>query len=99
VSIASDAAEETLLALLVLMDRPRPIDIVEPADRVRRDHSTISRQAARLVEPAPLERKPDPSDRRIREAVATSAGRAMDRRIDDVRGRNGQAAMSGWTPQ
>jgi DNA-binding MarR family transcriptional regulator len=69
------------------------------AERVGRGPFTISRQTARLVEFGLVERRPNPSDHRLREAASTSADRVIARRIDDARNPIGQAALSGWTSQ
>ncbi len=89
--------DRALFPLLVLIERFGPIGIVELAGRVGRDHSTISRQVARLAELGLACRKPNPSDGRLREAAATDAGRAMARRIDAARERLAKLALAEWS--
>jgi DNA-binding MarR family transcriptional regulator len=91
--------DRALFPLLVLIERFGPIGIVELAGRVGRDHSTISRQVARLAELGLACRKPNPNDGRLREAAATDAGRAMARRIDVARERLGKEALAEWSEE
>ena len=91
--------DRALFPLLVLIERFGPIGIVELAGRVGRDHSTISRQVARLAELGLACRKPNPSDGRLREAAATEAGQAMARRIDAARERLMKQALANWSPE
>ena len=88
--------DRALFPLLVLTERFGPISVVELAARVGRDHSTISRQVAKLVGLGLVERRPRPGDRRLRDLRATASGRAMARRIDQARERLARRALSHW---
>jgi len=89
--------DRALFPLLVLTERLGPIGVVELASRVGRDHSTVSRQVAKLVQIGLIERHPNKADRRQRELCATEAGHAMARQIDEARERLARRALSGWT--
>lgn len=88
--------DRALFPLLVLTERFGPIGVVDLAGRVGRDHSTVSRQIARLEHLGLVERRRSAVDRRQRELRATDAGRMMARRIDEARERLARRALSGW---
>lgn len=89
--------DRALFPLLVLTERLGPISVVELAGRVGRDHSTVSRQIAKLVQLGLVERQPSQTDGRQRELRATASGRTMARQIDDARERLARRALSGWS--
>ena len=88
--------ERALFPLLVTVGRRGPIGIVEIADRMGRDHTTVSRQIARLEELGLVERQVNAKDRRIREAVITAKGRAVTDRIDATRDRIAGQIFADW---
>lgn len=88
--------DRALFPLLVGIQRVGPIGVVELADRVGRDYTTVSRQVAKLESLALVERRPSKEDKRVREAVITSEGKAMTDRIDAARERIGRAVFSQW---
>jgi len=90
--------DRALFPLLVGIGRFGPIGVVELADRAGRDHSTVSRQVAKLEELGLVERQAGKTDRRVREAVASPAGRAMIDRVDAARARIGRETLVGWDP-
>jgi DNA-binding MarR family transcriptional regulator len=75
-----------------------PIGVVDLADRAGRDHTTISRQVAKLESLGLVERRASQADRRVREAVVTAKGEAMTRRINGARERILSKAFSTWEP-
>jgi DNA-binding MarR family transcriptional regulator len=89
--------DRALFPLLVLAERFAPIGVVELAGRVGRDHSTVSRQIAKLVQLGLIEREQSATDRRLHALTATSAGRNMARRIDEARERLIRSALSDWS--
>lgn len=89
--------DRALFPLLVLTERFGPIGVVDLAGRVGRDHSTVSRQAAKLVTLGLVERRQSATDRRVGELHATPAGSAMARRIDAARERLARRALSSWS--
>ncbi len=90
------ALDRALFPLLVLIERFQPIGVVDLADRVGRDYTTVSRQLAKLETLGLIVREADQADRRVRMAVVTAKGKAMTDRIDAARQRVGLAAFAGW---
>ena len=89
--------DRALFPLLVGIDRYGPIGIVDLADRAGRDHTTVSRQVAKLAALGLVARQGGAGDRRVRAAVVTPEGRAMVARIDAARRRMGYAVFADWT--
>lgn len=92
------ALERALFPLLVLVERLGPIGVVDLAGRVGRDHTTVSRQVARLEELGLVERRAGQVDRRVREAVITPKGKTATDAVDAARGRMALALFGGWSP-
>ena len=88
--------DRALFPLLVLVERLGPIGVVELADRVGRDYTTVSRQLAKLESLTLIKRQPGAEDRRVREAVVAPKGKAMTNRIDVARERVLQAGFAAW---
>ena len=93
---AGVALDRALFPLLVLVDRRGPIGVVDLADRVGRDYTTVSRQVAKLERLGLVGRRAG-VDRRVREATVTPAGRAMNVAIDAGRERLASQALASWT--
>lgn len=96
-SEAGVALEQALFPLLVLIDRLGPIGTVTLADRVGRDYTTVSRQLDRLVRLGFVERRSAASDRRVREAILTPAGKTVNEAIDAARERLMDVAFASWS--
>jgi DNA-binding MarR family transcriptional regulator len=90
------ALERALFPLLVMVERLGPIGVVDLAGRVGRDHTTVSRQVARLEELGLVERRAGLTDRRVREAVITPQGKTATDAVDAARGRMALALFGGW---
>lgn len=90
--------ERALFPLLVLVERLGPIGVVDLAGRVGRDHTTVSRQVARLEELGLVQRRAGQADRRVREAVITPQGKAATDAVDAARGRMALALFRDWSP-
>ena len=88
--------DRALFPLLVSVERFGPIGIVDLADRVGRDYTTVSRQIAKLESLGLVERQGNAADRRIREAVVSGKGKAMTKRVDAARDRIGRAVFATW---
>jgi DNA-binding MarR family transcriptional regulator len=88
--------DRALFPLLVGIERFGPIGVVELADRVGRDYTTVSRQVAKLESLAFVKRQGSAADRRVREAVVTPKGKAMTDRVDAARDRFGRAIFETW---
>jgi DNA-binding MarR family transcriptional regulator len=85
-----------LFPLLVVIERRGPIGVVNLAERVGRDYTTVSRQVAKLESRGLVGRQADAADRRIREAVVTPKGKKMTDAVDAARERFGRAIFEGW---
>jgi DNA-binding MarR family transcriptional regulator len=88
--------DRALFPLLVGIERFGPIGVVELADRVGRDYTTVSRQVAKLESLALVTRQESMADRRVREASIAPEGKAMTDRIDAARERIVRAAFADW---
>jgi DNA-binding MarR family transcriptional regulator len=88
--------DRALFPLLVSVERFGPIGVVELADRMGRDYTTVSRQVAKLESLGLAERHGNAADRRVREAVVSPKGKAMTERVDSARDRIGRAIFKTW---
>lgn len=93
---AGIALDRALFPLLVGIERRGPIGIVELAAGVGRDHTTVSRQVAKLESLGLAERRQSAEDRRVNEAVITAKGKAMTDKIDAARERMALEVFSKW---
>jgi DNA-binding MarR family transcriptional regulator len=90
--------DRVLFPLLVHIYRLGPIGVVDVADRVGRDYTTVSRQLDRLCRLGLIKRRKASRDARIREAEVTPAGRTMNEAIDAARERLLRATFASWDP-
>lgn len=88
--------DRALFPLLVIVDRRGPIGVVDLAGRVGRDYTTVSRQVAKLEQLGLVERRTG-TDRRVREAVVTPAGKTMNDVIDAARERLATQVLASWS--
>lgn len=88
--------DRALFPLLVGIERFGPIGIVEMADRVGRDYTTVSRQVSKLESLGLVERQASAADRRLREAVITPMGKAMTDLVDAARERLVSPIFETW---
>lgn len=93
---AGISLDRALFPLLVMVERLGPIGVVDLADRVGRDYTTVSRQIAKLESLGLVERQGSAADRRVREATITPQGKAMTDRVDQARDRMGRAIFAKW---
>jgi DNA-binding MarR family transcriptional regulator len=91
--------DRALFPLLVGIERFGPIGVVELADRVGRDYTTVSRQVAKLESLGLVERQGSVADRRVREALVTPKGKAMTMLVDAARERIGRGIFETWDPR
>ncbi|XAH25202.1 MarR family winged helix-turn-helix transcriptional regulator [Xylophilus sp. GW821-FHT01B05] len=96
---AGISLDRALFPLLVGVERLGPIGVVELADRVGRDYTTVSRQVAKLESLGLVLRQEGAEDRRVREAIVTAKGKAMTDAVDAARERIGRAIFANWEPQ
>ncbi len=87
--------DRALFPLLVLVERFGPIGVVDLADRVGRDYTTVSRQLGKLEAQQLIERCVT-GDRRVRLMAITESGKAMTDRIDAARERILRAGFADW---
>lgn len=93
---AGISLDRALFPLLVGIEKRGPIGVVELADRVGRDYTTVSRQVAKLESLGLVQRQAGKDDRRVREAVATAKGKALTDKVDAARERMGRAIFERW---
>ena len=89
--------ERALFPLLFLIERLGPIGVVDLAGRAGRDYTTVSRQVARLEELGLVKRRASVTDRRAREAVITTQGKAATDAVDAARARMALALFRNWS--
>ena len=88
--------DRALFPLLVGIERFGPVGVVELADRVGRDYTTVSRQVAKLEGLGLVERHGSATDGRVREATITPKGKEMTDLVDAARERMGHAIFEIW---
>jgi DNA-binding MarR family transcriptional regulator len=88
--------DRALFPLLVVIDKFGPIGVVDLADRVGRDYTTVSRQVAKLESLDLVERTAGAKDRRIRETAIAAKGKAMTQAVDAARERVGRRIFRTW---
>ena len=93
---AGVSLDRALFPLLVGIERLGPIGVVDLADRAGRDHTTVSRQVAKLESLGLVARRESAADRRVREAVVTDKGKATVALVDAARERVGRAVFESW---
>jgi DNA-binding MarR family transcriptional regulator len=94
---AGIALDRALFPLLVRIERFGPIGIVELADISGRDHTTVSRQVAKLEELGLAVRRAGKTDRRVREVAVTKKGLTMTKAIDMARERMAGPILARWS--
>jgi DNA-binding MarR family transcriptional regulator len=92
---AGISLDRALFPLLVVIERRGPIGVVDLADRVGRDYTTVSRQVAKLEGLGLVERQAA-ADRRVSQATVTAKGRAMTDAVDRARERIVGATFATW---
>lgn len=94
---AGISIDRALFPLLVLVERKGPIGVVDMADMVGRDYTTISRQVAKLEKLGLITRHFSKADKRLREAVITAKGRVMTDALDAARERIAGRLLASWS--
>ena len=93
---AGISLDRALFPLLVGIERRGPIGIVDLADRVGRDYTTVSRQVAKLESLGLITSQASSADRRVRETTVTPKGREMTDAVDAARERLGRKIFKNW---
>lgn len=88
--------DQALFRLLVVIERLGPIGVVELADRLGRDYTTISRQVTKLERMELVIRHDNAEDRRMRQAVVSAQGKALTDQIDKARERLAKGILRDW---
>jgi DNA-binding MarR family transcriptional regulator len=96
---AGISLDRALFPLLVGIERRGPIGVVDLAERMGRDYTTVSRQVAKLESLGLVERRSSAADRRISEATVTSKGKTMTDAVDRARERLVGAMFATWDEQ
>jgi len=91
--------DRALFPLLVGIERYGPIGVVDLAQRTGRDHTTVSRQVAKLGQLGLIERQPGAVDRRVNEAVLSARGRTMTQTLDKARRRIAAPILAKWSDE
>ena len=88
--------DRALFPLLVRLDKTGPLSVAGLADQVGRDHTTISRQLAKLERLGLVSRQGGVGDRRVRTANLTAAGDKVVQAITSARQRLLSRALAEW---
>jgi len=91
--------DRALFPLLTRIGLSHPISVVELAGLVGRNHSTVSRQAAKLEALGLVERHEAKGDQRIRRLEPSAAGWAMLDQFAAARRRFVSKRLGGWTDE
>lgn len=95
---ASDVKlDRALFPLLSRLAMHEPLNTVDLANLVGRDHSTVSRQVAKLEDEGLVERVAVPTDKRARFLKTTAAGQRLLAQIASVRRRWMEEHFSDWS--
>jgi DNA-binding MarR family transcriptional regulator len=94
---ARPGLEWSSYALLLHLVSDGPMRSSALAERVAADPSTVSRQAATLVDQGLVERRPDPDDRRAVQLAATEDGAELFRRMREDRAVMFDSVLADWS--
>jgi len=89
--------DRALFPLLTRIGLAHPISVVELANLVGRDHSTVSRQVAKLETLGLVERKAAEGDQRVRRLEPSATGRRMLDQFALARRKFVSKRLGNWT--
>ena len=89
--------ERALFPLLVLVAKYGPTGVVDLASRVGRDHTTVSRQVARLEELGLVDRNVNLGNHRMRQVSVTTQGKVATEAVDAARERLALKMFRDWS--
>ena len=89
--------DRALFPLLMRLGMLGPLGVAELAEQVGRDHTTVSRQLAKLETLGLVERGTDGEDKRRRAARVTPSGRKIVTAIAHTRRRVLDEALGAWS--
>lgn len=90
--------EQLLFPLLVAIGRRGPIGVVELADNLGRDYTTVSRQVKKLEAQGLAHKQPNANDRRISEVTLSEQGQAIFAQIAQARQKLMNQVLANWSP-
>lgn len=91
--------DQNLFPLLVAIGRRGPIGVVELADNLGRDYTTVSRQVKKLEALELAHKQPNAQDRRISEVTLSEQGRAIFDAIAIARQKLMNQVLAAWSPE
>lgn len=91
--------DQILFPLLVAIGRRGPIGVVELADNLGRDYTTVSRQVKKLEALELAHKQPNGQDRRISEVTLSEQGRAIFDAIAIARQKLMNQVLAAWSPE
>jgi len=91
--------DQILFPLLVAIGRCGPIGVVELADNLGRDYTTVSRQVKKLEAQSLAHKQPNAQDRRISEVTLSERGREIYDAIAVARQTLMNKVLAGWSPE
>ncbi|MEZ2602534.1 MarR family winged helix-turn-helix transcriptional regulator [Kluyvera intermedia] len=91
--------DQILFPLLVAIGRCGPIGVVELADNLGRDYTTVSRQVKKLEALELAHKQPNAQDRRISEVTLSEQGRAIFDAIAIARQKLMNQVLAAWSPE
>jgi DNA-binding MarR family transcriptional regulator len=94
---AGVSLDRALFPLLVRIGASNSLNVAELAEAVGRDHSTVSRQTAKLESLGLVRRRPGKTDQRAREAAITPDGRRLVKEITKARQRLFDRLFADWS--
>src|ERR1700728_3414265 len=94
---AGVSLDRALFPLLIVIERKGPIGVVELAELVGRDYTTVSRQITKLDGLSLIKRHSSKTDKRVSEAAITAKGKEMTSAIDTARERMATVLFAKWS--
>ena len=91
--------DQLLFPLLVAIGRYGPIGVVELADNLGRDYTTVSRQVKKLEAQSLAHKQPNVQDRRISEVTLSPQGREIFDAIAVARQKLMNQVLAAWSPE
>jgi len=93
---AGVSLDRALFPLLIVVERKGPIGVVELAELVGRDYTTVSRQITKLDDLGLITRQRSKTDNRVRGVVITAKGKEITIAIDAARERMATVLFAKW---
>lgn len=91
--------DQLLFPLLVAIGRYGPVGVVELADNLGRDYTTVSRQVKKLEAQSLAHKQANAQDRRISEVTLSTQGREIFDAIAVARQKLMNQVLAAWSPE